>query len=388
MEYIQRINELTIERSLRDYPVVALTGPRQCGKSTLVKHLLNHMSDYLYLDLERPSDLQKLDDPEWFFLSRKERLICIDEVQRKPDLFPVIRSLCDQWNRNGAFLILGSASRDLLQQSSESLAGRIGYNPLTPFLWKEVKERVSLTDYLYKGGFPRSLIEARDANVSLEWRENFIATFLERDLLQWRGFTPQIMRRLWQMLAYVNGQTVNYSSLGNSLGVSSSTVSNYIDLLSETYMLVVIPPYFSNMGKRLVKAPKVYVSDSGITTALLQIHSFEEMMGHPSLGAIWEQVVLTNLMGHFPKAQLFFYRTSNGTEMDFVMKYKNKVFAIECKCSLAPVLQKGFYNAIEDISPTYTFIVIPTEQKGWSMKPQIDVVSLTELVEGIELKSV
>jgi predicted AAA+ superfamily ATPase len=234
-----------------------------------------------------------------------------------------------------------------------------------------------MEQYFSAGGFPRSLL-APDGDVSYEWRENFISTFLERDLLQWAGFTPATMRRLWQMLAHVNGQTVNYSALASSLGVSSVTVKSYIDLLSCAYMVEVIPPYFSNLGKRLVKAPKIYIADSGISAALLGLRSFEELSGHPAFGSIWEQMVLSNVRGWHPEAELFFYRTSNGSEADFVVKLGNDVFALECKASYSPVLSEGTYHAIEDIAPKHTFVVIPADT-GWPMKEGIDVVSLQEL---------
>lgn len=375
--YIHRKIEATILKALKNNPVVALIGPRQSGKSTLVKHLIEGNKNSIYLDLERPSDLQKLDDPEWFFTTQKGKLICLDEIQRKPELFPVIRSLSDEWNANGSFLILGSASRELLQQSSESLAGRITYKKLTPFLWDEMKDFNSLEKYFAQGGFPRSAL-ALDSEISYEWRNNFISTFLERDLLQWRGVTPATMRRLWQMLAHLNGQTVDYSKLAKSLGVSAITVKNYIDLLESTFMVDVIPPYFSNLGKRLVKAPKIYITDSGITTTLLGLRNFEEMAGHPSFGSIWEQIVLSNMKELFPEASFYFYRTSNGAEVDFVMKIKELVFTIECKASVAPKLSKGNFYAYQDIDPTLSFVAAPIK-KGWPMKPGIDVVSLSEL---------
>jgi predicted AAA+ superfamily ATPase len=375
--YIPRKIEDSVLKALRNNPVVALIGPRQCGKSTLAKQMLIRNAQSIYLDMERPSDIQKLEDAEWFLSSQKGKLICIDEVQRKPELFPLIRSLVDEWDRAASFLILGSASRDLLKQSSESLAGRISYKRLTPFLWKELKGNYSIEKYFARGAFPRSLL-AEDEGASFEWREDFISTFLERDLIQWKNFTPTTMRRLWQMLAHVNGQTVNFSTLANSLGVSATTVKNYIDLLESTFMVEVIPPYISNLGKRLVKAPKVYLSDSGITAALLGLHNFEEMSGHPSFGAVWEQIVLSNLRGLFQEASFYFYRTSNGAEVDFVMNIKNTVFAIECKSSYAPVLTKGNYNAFEDIAPKQVFVVSPVE-KGWPMKRGIDLVSLEEL---------
>ena len=362
-------------------PVTAIIGPRQAGKSTLAVEIMKNSDDAVYLDLERPSDLQKLQDAEWFLTSQKEKLICIDEIQRKPELFPVIRSLTDEWKQPGKFLILGSASRDLLRQSSESLAGRISYKRLTPFLWSEISDQTTIESYILRGGFPRSLLAANDEH-SLAWREDFITTFLERDLLQWQGFTPTTMRRLWQMIAHMNGQTVNYSMLGNSLGVSNVTVKNYIDLLEATFMLTVVPPYRSNTKKRLVKSPRIYISDQGITNALLHLKNFGELYGHPVIGATWEQVVLSNLKGHFPAAEHNFYRSTGGAEIDFVMKHRGRTFAIECKASQSPKPSKGFYSAIEDIQPEHAFIVAPVKE-GWSMKPNINVVNLKEIIDAI-----
>jgi predicted AAA+ superfamily ATPase len=374
--------EPAIVKSIRNFPVTAVTGPRQCGKSTLVRHLMEQYPESIYLDLERPSDLAKLENAEWFLSSQKGKLICIDEVQRRPELFPLIRSLTDEWSRPGCFLILGSASRDLLKQSSETLAGRIAYKRLTPFLWAELNGDYDMEYYFNAGAFPRSLL-GDGPEVSFEWRENFIMTFLERDLLQWPGFTPQTMRRLWRMLAHLNGQTVNYSMLGNSLGINSTSLRHYIDLLAGTYMVEVVQPYISNLGKRLVKSPKIYISDSGITATLLHLHSFEELSGHPAFGSIWEQIVLSNAKGLYPNAEFFFYRTTNGAEADFVMMLKNTVFVIECKASYSPTLSKGNYNAFEDINPKHTFIVTPSPE-NWPVKDGIDTVSLDGLKAGID----
>jgi predicted AAA+ superfamily ATPase len=236
-----------------------------------------------------------------------------------------------------------------------------------------------MEQYFLAGGFPRSIL-APLANVSFEWREEFVSTFLERDLLQWSGFTPATMRRLWQMLAHVNGQTVNYSSLASSLAISAVSVKSYIDLLASTFMLEIVPPYFSNLGKRLVKAPKVYIADSGITAALLGLRSFTDLSGHPAFGSLWEQIVLSNIKGCFPGAEVFHYRSSGGAEIDFVVKTRGAVFAVECKASFSPSLSKGNYSALEDIKPDSTFVVIPAEQ-GWPLKSGIDVVSLGELQE-------
>jgi len=380
---IERYKKQSVIDCLINFPVVAVIGPRQCGKSTMVKHILSLFSESIYLDLERPSDLQKLDNAEWFLTSQKDKLICIDEIQRKPELFPLIRSLVDEWKKPGCFLILGSASRDLLQQSSETLAGRISYKRLTPFLLNEISDTCSMETYFSNGAFPRSIL-AKTSKLSFEWRQNFIRTFLERDLNFWAGFTPTTMRRLWQMLAHINGQLLNYTTLGNSLGVSSVTIKNYIDLLENTFMVEVVPPYISNLGKRLVKSPKIYISDSGIAAALIQLQNFEQLAGHPVFGSLWEQIVLTNLKGYFEYAEFFFYRTNHGAECDFVMKLNDKVFAIECKASFSPNLSKGNYNAFEDIQPTHSYIVT-TNPESWSMSPHMDVVSLRDLISKISL---
>lgn len=381
--YVNRqiISEIT--ETLDDVPVTAVLGARQVGKSTLVKNILQR-EDAVYLDLERPSDLAKLEDAELYFISQKDKLICLDEVQRKPEIFPLIRSLVDEWNKNACFLVLGSASRDLLNQSSETLAGRISYKKLTPFLWAEIKEDYTLEAYLAKGGFPRSLLAKKDT-VSYNWREDFITTFLERDLLQWRTFVPVTMRRLWQMLAHNNGQTADYSILAKALGISSVTIKNYIDLLEETFMLKTLPPYVSNLGKRLVKSPRIYLTDTGITAALLGLRNYDAIIGHSSFGSLWEQLVLNNLVGHFPNAAFYFYRTTGGAEMDIVINLYDKIFAVECKATLSPKLSVGNFNAIEDIAPTKTFVVIPANgRESWVLKNNIEVVSLSELIAQID----
>lgn len=382
MKLIKRLLTKRINEVLGHFPVVAITGPRQCGKSTLVRYLLKSEKELIYLDLERESDLRKLDEAEWFFQSQKEKIICLDEIQRKPEIFRLIRSLTDEWNRAGCFLILGSASRDLLRQSSESLAGRIAYYRLTPFLWEEIADLVSLENYLVNGGFPGSVL-INNESVSFEWRENFISTFIERDLLQLTGSSPAAIRRLWHMLAHVNGQTVNYSSLGNSLGVSNTTIRNYIDLLQSTYMIDIVPPHLANSGKRLIRSPKVYISDSGITSALLGLKKFEHLSGHPVFGSIWEGVVLANIRGLIPGSDIRFYRTSHGSEIDFLVFLRDKLFAIECKASKAPSLARGTWTAIDDLKPEHTFIVAPVE-KGFAVRKDTDVVSLKELIDRLK----
>jgi uncharacterized protein len=377
--YIPRFLEKSIHKSLQNNPVTAVLGPRQCGKSTMVKKIIKSHENVLFLDLERPSDLQKLDDAEWFLESQKDKLVCLDEIQRKPNLFSVLRSLVDENRKPGRYLILGSASRELIKQNSESLAGRISYKTLSPFLWNEVKNEVPLESYISKGGFPLSLLRNND-NDSYEWRVDFITTFLERDLLQFAGFTPLTMRRLWQMLAHNNGQTLNLSRLGESLGASHTTVRTYIDLLEHTFMVKQLHAWLGNTKKRLIKAPKVYLADTGITSALLQLNSFEQVAGHPVFGSLWETIVIVNVANFFPEARLSYYRTNHGNEIDLIVELHNKIFAIECKATVSPSLSKGFYQAVDDIKPDKILVAAPVTE-WYPMKRGVDVVSLSELIK-------
>ena len=295
----------------------------------------------------------------------------------------MIRSLVDEWGGNGHFLILGSASQDLIKQSSESLAGRISFKHLTPFLWDEVKQIYSIEQLLERGGFPRSML-APTANISLEWRQDFISSFLERDLLQWYNISPQIIRKLWQMLAHLNGQILNFSMIGKSLGVSNVSIKNYVYLLEQTFMINLLPPFISNTGKRLIKSPKIYLTDTGISNTLLGIHKFEDLTGHPAFGGIWESFVLSNLKGNLPKyLNYYFYRTTQGSELDFIIEYGNKLVAVECKASVSPTLTKGNYISINDINPNYTFIASPVS-KGWQIKSNIYIVSMSELIKRVK----
>ncbi len=378
---IQRFVYQDIIFSLENFPVTTILGPRQCGKSTLAKQITSQ-KDSIYLDLEKPSDLAKLENPEWFFNANKDKLICLDEIQRMPDLFPLIRSLVDDWGKNGSFLILGSASRDLLLQSSETLAGRIHYIYLQPFLWDELTSIITLEKYIEKGGFPRSILTESN-KASTEWRKSFISTFLERDLLLWQSFSNTTMRRLWQMLAHLNAQILNYSELGNALGMSSVQIRNYIDLLESTFMVYRLQPYFSNLGKRLIKSPKIYLTDAGITQTLLNINDFNQLTGHPSVGNIWEQIVLMNLKGHFHDSDFYFYRTNHGAECDIVMQYNQKTYAIECKVDYNPKLTKGNFLAFEDINP-FKIYIVTTGSDSWSMNAKIEIVSLKKLITTLQ----
>jgi len=308
-------------------------------------------------------------------------LVCLDEIQRKPEIFPLLRSLVGDSRRPGMYLILGSASREMLKQSSESLAARISFKRLSPFLWSEVPTDVKMETYLARGGFPPSLF-AVDDKASFEWRLDFISTFLERDLLQFTGFTILTMRKLWQMLAHVNGQTINFNKLAGSLGASNTTIRNYIDLLEGTFMLVQLQPYSGNTKKRLIKSPKVYLSDSGIVSALLNLNNVEALMGHPVFGSLWEGMVLTNLQAQFPRLDYSFYRTGHGAEVDIIVTSGRILIVIECKASMTPKIQPGTWNAISDLQPDATFVVAPVA-KGYPMREGVTVITAGELIDRV-----
>ena len=379
-EYIPRSLETEILDCLRDFPAVAVLGPRQCGKSTLAKALIRKIGKALYLDLENPSDLARLRDPELFLSVHADELVCLDEIQRLPEIFAPLRGIIDTRNRNGQFLILGSASRELLRQSSESLAGRIAYLELTPFLASEVIGKSPDCSYRrlwLRGGFPKSLL-ARDDRSSLRWRENFIRTFLERDIPQLGIRIPApTLRRAWQMCAHNQGQLLNSSRLGSALGVSHTTLRSYLDRLSETYMLRLLPPFAANVKKRLVKAPKIYLRDTGILHALMAVDTYDDLLAHPVLGASWETLVIENLVASHPGWEPFFYRTAAGAEIDLVLVRGRRRIAVECKVSTSPTLSRGFWNALEDLESDEAWIVAPVEE-GYPVAENVRVKGFSE----------
>ena len=361
-------------------PAVALLGPRQCGKSTLAKHIIKQMDNAIYLDLERTSERNKLRDPEAFFSLNKGGLICLDEIQRVPELFPALRSVLDEEERNGQLFMLGSASRDLIQQSSETLAGRISYLELTPFQLDEVGQE-SLWELWLKGGFPRSFLEA--VEVSYEWRQDFIRTFLERDIPQLGFRIPaRSMERLWRMCAHGHGQTLNASKIGASLGVSHHTVRSYIDILAETFLMRILPPYESNLKKRLVKSPKIYIRDTGLLHALLDIRTQNDLLGHPVYGASWEGFVLESIISSTPDWRHSFYRTATGVELDLILEKGLRTIAIECKVATAPKPTKGFWQAINDLSITEAYMVAPIDD-AYPIERGVMVASVAEFLKMI-----
>jgi len=347
-------------KRLQSNPAVALLGARQVGKSTLAEMMIEQFPNAMYLDLERPSDVNKLADPEAFFQQFQDRLICLDEIQRAPELFAVLRSVMDRNKRNGQFLFLGSASRELIRQSSESLAGRISYLEITPFSRIEVTD-LDMNQLWLRGGYPRSLLSMDDES-AFQWREDYIRTFLERDIPQLGFHIPaNTLGRFWRMLAHSHGQILNASKLAGSMGVSGHTIRKYIDLLEQTFIVRALQPWAGNTKKRLIKSPKIYIRDSGLLHALLDIETMEQLFAHPVYGASYEGFVIENLLTQLPRWQASFYRTSSGAEIDLVLEQAGRRVAIEIKASTSPKLGKGNWSALETLQPDHRYVVAPVD---------------------------
>lgn len=357
---IKRNITRTILKRLKNNPAVALLGARQVGKSTIAEMIIKNYPDAIYLDLEAPADLNKLTEAEIFFRQFKKRLICLDEIQRVPDIFPILRGVIDRNKINSQFLILGSASRDLIRQSSESLAGRLSYIEITPFLQSEIPF-IALDKHWLRGGYPRSIL-AEDSEISFQWREDYIRTFLERDIPQLGFQIPaNTLSRFWRMLAHSHGQILNASKLAGSMGVSSHTIRKYIDILEQTFVVRTLYPYTSNTKKRMIKSPKVYIRDSGILHALLGIETMEDLFAHPVYGASYEGFIIENILAQFPRWQPSFYRTSNNAEIDLILTKGTRKIAIEIKASASPKISRGFRSSIKEISPDHSILIAPVE---------------------------
>lgn len=375
----------TVQQALNRQAAVAIIGPRQVGKTTLAYELAETRPS-LYLDLESPADRNKLSDPELFLGQQEDKLVILDEIHRVPELFQSLRGLIDKGRRTGKrtgrFLILGSASIDLLRQSSETLAGRIEYVDMNPLDVLEAGEGNTALNRLWlRGGFPDSYLAADDRD-SLILREAFIRTYLERDVPQFGFRIPtETVERMWTMLAHQQGGLLNVSQLAAALGVSSHSVNHYIGLLVDLLLVRRLQPYHANVGKRLVKSPRVYIRDSGLVHALLRIGDLNTLAGHPVVGASWEGFVIENLLAAAPlRTQASFYRTAAGAEMDLVLELggEHGLWAIEVKRSLAPAPSKGFHHAREDLQPARTFIVY-AGQESYPLGGGVEVISLREL---------
>jgi predicted AAA+ superfamily ATPase len=360
---IERDIKPTLLETLDHRPAVALLGPRQSGKTTLAREI-QAIRGASYFDLESESDRNKLADPEFFLPTLVDRLVILDEIHRTPALFPVLRGLIDRarldGRRSNLYLLLGSASLDLLRQSGESLAGRISYLEMGPFNALEAS-RESLQTLWLRGGFPDSLL-AGDGPWSLRWRQDFIRTYLERDVPL---FHPRMggdpMRRYWTMLAHGQGGLHNTALMARNLGIDQRTAARYLDLLEDLLLVRRLPPWHANVGKRLVKTSKVYVRDSGLVHALLGIPDLETLLSHPVVGASWEGFVLENLASAAPAGvRPYFYRTTGGAEVDLVLEWPGgKLWAVEIKLSLSPKVERGFHEALSDLGPEKALVVYP-----------------------------
>ena len=390
---IQRETQTEVVHLMEEFPAVAILGPRQVGKTTLALNISASVSPKpIYLDLENPSDKAKLNEPEIYFEMHKGKLIVLDEIQRLPELFQVLRGVIDRRRqegyKSGQFLILGSASLDLLKQSSESLAGRIAYKELPGLTAYEIdKKNDSGFDSLWlRGGFPDSFLAKTD-EASLRWRFNFISTYLERDIPQLGPRIPSVLlRNLWTMLAHNQGGQLNIAKIGSNLGIAAPTAKRYIELLEDLLLLRSLRPWAVNVGKRLVKSPKIYIRDSGITHALLNLKTMDDVLGHPVVGASWEGFIIENLLSSLTiGSSAWFYRTSAGAEIDLVITQGNKKYAIEIKRSLSPSVSKGFHLGCDDIRATHRFVVYPGMERYYLSKEVIAIPLIEMLKELSEL---
>jgi predicted AAA+ superfamily ATPase len=372
---------------LHHNPAVALLGPRQSGKTTLALEIAQQQSS-VYLDLEDENDRAKLTNPSQYLEDHESDLVILDEVHRVPEIFQQLRGVIDRGRRrgkaNGRLLLLGSAAMDLLKQSGESLAGRVSYLELGPF--DVLEAGAAATDTLWvRGGFPRSFLAESD-DLSLQWRRDFIRTYLERDIPQFGPRIPaEALRRFWTMLAHNQAQILNAASLARGLAVDGKTVAGYLDLLVDLLVVRRLPAWHRNVGKRLVKSPKVYVRDTGIAHALLGIRDKEALLGHPVVGQTWESFIIETLITTAPDGtEAHYYRTSNGTEIDLLLTLPNReLWAIEVKRSSAPKIERGFHSACADLKPHKRFVVYAGIER-FPLEKTTDAIGIVELAEMLQ----
>lgn len=383
---ITRKTLFSVQQALKRQAAVALIGPRQVGKTTLA-HAIAETMPSLYLDLESSEDRNKLTEPALFLNLYEDRLVILDEIHRVPELFQSLRGLIDQGrrkgHRTGRFLILGSASMDLLRQSGESLAGRIAYINMGPFDIREVEySQQALNDLWLRGGFPESYL-AEDDQQSLAWRRDFIRTYLEREIPQFGPRIPaQTLERLWTMLAHNQGGLLNASPLAAALAINGQTVARYIDLLVDLLLVRRLEPFHANIQKRLVKSPKTYVRDSGLVHALLGIPNYDVLAGHPVVGMGWEGFVIENLIAAAPEGTKYnFYRTVAGAEIDLLLELPDgTLWAIEIKRGLSPKLERGFHHARADLEPARCFVVYAGQDR-YPLAEDVEAISLLEMAQ-------
>ena len=363
---IERLITQKVLRDLNWSPIIGLVGPRQVGKTTLARYLQTQISKpTIYLDLELSEDWFKLSDAQSYLLGHADKCVVIDEIQIRPELFALLRALTDQKREPARFILLGSASPHIVKLNTETLAGRIAYHELSPFSYSEIKTLYSQEEHWIKGGFPNALL-ASTAIISRKWLDDFIETFIHRDLVR-LGFTVSatLVRNMFSMLAHLHGGQLNSSALANSLGPTHPTVNKYLELLEGSFLIRRLPPYFQNVGKRLVKSPKLYVRDTGLLHHLLRIFSYEQLRGNPAIGASWEGFVIEQIIREAPEfTDFYYYRTQNGAEVDLLLITPNgKMVCIEIKVSAAPTISKGFYQSIADLQPQYKYVITPSGER-------------------------
>ena len=369
-----------LRRGLDRMPVVALLGPRQCGKTTLAR-MVAADGESLYLDLEKPTDRRRLESPMQF-LEGRDGLVVLDEIQRLPELFEIVRVLADDPNTPARFLILGSASPDLVRGVSESLAGRVTFIDLGGFGADEVGLG-AVPELWLRGGFPRSFLAA-DTDASLDWRQDFARTFLERDIPELGLSIPaETLRRFWMMLAHLHSELWNASTIGRSLGVTDKTARRYLDILVGAYMVRALPPWFENLKKRQVKSPKIFFRDCGLLHSLLGIVNRDQLLGHPKLGGSWEGFVIEHILDRLGSRDAYFWATHQGAELDLLVFHRGRRLGFEVKFSDAPGLTKSMRVAHDDLELDTLWVVYPGDI-SWPMAERIEAVAFADLLTRLD----
>jgi predicted AAA+ superfamily ATPase len=360
--YIYRNITPSILNLIHNFPVVGIIGPRQVGKTTLVKKLIDEIDKQcIYLDLELPEDFSKLHDPQIYLEQHEEKCVILDEIQRMPNIFSILRALIDRRRESGRFIILGSASPELLKQSSETLAGRIVYTELSPFNLMEIVKDHNINDHWFKGGFPEAFLSVK-SDIFTTWMRNFVQTYLERDLpLLGLSADSILMRRLWTMIAHYHGGIWNASTFAKSLGITVPTVNRYINFLEAAFIIRRQEPYYYNLKKRVVKSPKIYIRDTGVLHYLAGIDNLESLHGHALIGNSWEGYVIEQIHQMLPgELKLYYYRTHHGAESDLVLvKGTEPKACIEIKYTSQPKQSRGFSISVDDLKTSMNFIITP-----------------------------
>lgn len=390
-DMIKRLLQTKLTGLLKQFPAIAILGPRQAGKTTLAKQMAGvKKGNTLYLDLENPADRNRLIDAYSYLESQRDVCVILDEVQLMPELFSVLRPVIDEYRKNGRFILLGSASPALVKGVAESLAGRITYTELAPLSLQELPGKISRRQHWFRGGFPQALLAKTDT-ASRQWINSFVRSYVERDLSILFGvnFSNATMQRLWTMMAHTSGNIWNAETYARSLGVTAPTILRYADYLEGGFMIRRLQPWFVNTKKRLVKSPKMYVRDTGILHSLLHIHSMDDLLSNPVAGASWEGYVVEQIAaGKHEDVQLYYYRTHDGAECDVVMvRGIHPVACIEIKLSNAPTISKGFMHCIADLKPKNKYIITP-QSETYSVHDNIIVTGISnflkELLPGIK----